>query len=307
MRILVTGGAGFIGSNLVIKLLDRGDNVIVLDNLSSGRMESIKPFMSSRLEFHRVDLLSSGIRKYMKDVDEVWHLAADGDVRFCDENPAAHMEQNFIATLNLLHAMKGSSVKKLMFTSTSAVYGNAKSIPTPEDYSPMRPISLYGASKLSSELAISGHCRSSGLDAVIFRLANVVGAGATRGVVHDFIDNIRKDGSKLHILGDGKQTKSFVHISECISAMLLGSEKSRSGAETFNIASEDFISVKRIADIVSEETGKTPEYVFSGGSGGWKGDVPVMMLDTSNIKERGWVPVHNSEEAVRLAAREILC
>lgn len=306
MRILVTGGAGFIGSKLVRGLLDRGDNVTVLDNLSSGSMDSLMPVLKNkRLEFHRTDLLDGGIQGYMMGVDEVWHLAARSDVRIGNEDPRIHLEQGLIGTVNVLNAMNKAGAKRLVFISSSTVYGEAGVLPTPEDYMPLNPVSLYGASKLASEAAISAHCHLFGLDATVFRLANVVGGGS-RGVIHDFICKLRKDSRELLILGNGRQKKSYVHVSDCIDAMLTASEKPKQGMEVFNIASDDSIEVKRIADIVSGEMDLNPAYRFSGGPGGWKGDVPLMRLDISKIRKTGWRPAYSSAEAVRLAAREIL-
>lgn len=308
MRVLVTGGAGFIGSSLVRGLLERGDHVIVLDNLSSGKMESIRPVLNSkRVEFHHADLLGGGIQRHMRGVDEIWHLAANSDVRVGNEKPWIHLEQNFIATINVLDAMKESGMRRLIFASSSAVYGEAARLPTPEGYAPLKPISLYGASKLLCEAAISIQCQLFGLEAVVFRLANVVGRGSPGGVIRDFIDKLQKNNRELHILGNGRQRKSYIHISDCINAMLIGSDESQREMEIFNIASEDNISVKRITEIVSEEMGLSPFCRFSGGLRGWRGDVPVMRLDISKIKKRGWRPLHNSEEAVHLAAREMIC
>ena len=200
--------------------------------------------------------------------------------------------------------------KTVLFTSSSTVYGEASRIPTPEDYAPLKPISVYGSSKLACEALIVGYAYAYGFKAVIYRLANIIGPRSTHGVVYDFVRKLRKNPRELEVLGDGTQTKSYLFIDDCVDAMLVGLEKAESQVEVFNIGSEDQIDVKTIANIVISEMGlKNVRLRFTGGVNGgrgWVGDVKNMLLETSRIKSRGWMPRHNSEESVRLAIRATL-
>jgi len=303
-KILITGGAGFIGSHLVDGLTEK-NKLTVLDNLSSGRLEFIQQHLENpNFDFHKTDLLKDDIDKYFKDVDEVWHLAANPNVRISDVN--VHLEQ-IIVTKNVLEAMKKNNIKKITFTSTSTVYGEAidkNKKPTPEDY-PTFPISLYGASKLSCEALICSYCHTFDFQAWIFRLANIIGPRSTHGVIYDFINKLKNNPNELEILGDGNQTKSYLFIDDCIDAMLLARKKSNDRINVFNIGSEDWLPVRKIAEILCEEMGLRPKFRFTGGDRGWKGDVPLMLLGISKIKGLGWKPKCNSNEAVRNVIRHI--
>jgi UDP-glucose 4-epimerase len=247
--------------------------------------------------------------KAMDDVDVVFHLAANPDVRLGAKNTKIHLEQNVIATHEILEAMRKSTPRKIVFTSTSTVYGEASKIPTPEDYGPLMPISLYGASKLACEALISSYCSTFDMEAVIYRFANVVGPRSTHGVTYDFVNKLRKNPDKLEILGDGRQKKSYMHISDCIDAMIHGFENRRERVEIFNIGSKDWIDVKSIADIVTKEMNLNPKYEFTGGvdgGRGWKGDVKTMLLSIEKIEKLGWEPKYGSEEAIRLTARSLI-
>jgi len=306
-QILVTGGAGFIGSHLVDELI-KNNKITVLDNLSSGKLEFIKRHLENpNFEFHKVDLLKDEIGKYFKGADEVWHLAANPDVRIDDIN--IHFEQNILATKNVLEAMRKSDVKKIIFTSTSTVYGEAISEdhlkPTPETHLTV-PISLYGAAKLGAEALIVACCQTFDFQSWIFRLANIIGSKSTHGVIHDFTDKLRTNPSELEILGDGNQKKSYLLVDDCIDAMLLAREKSGDKINIFNIGNEDWVSVKRIAEILCEETKLKPKFRFTGGNRGWKGDVPLMLLDISKIKKLGQKPKYGSEQAVRRVIKDIV-
>ncbi|MDI9611309.1 MAG: NAD-dependent epimerase/dehydratase family protein [Archaeoglobaceae archaeon] len=297
--ILVTGGAGFIGSHLVDKLVEL-DKVVVLDNLSSGRKEFVNP----KAELHVVDLASDPLTNFLKGTEEVWHLAANPDVRIGAEKPDEIYRNNILATYKILEAMREANVKRIIFTSTSTVYGEAKQIPTPEEY-PTHPISIYGASKLSCEAMIESYCHTFGIQAYIFRFANVIGRRSTHGVIYDFIKKLKANPRELEILGNGEQNKSYVYIDDCISAMFAGL-KAKERVNIFNIGSEDQIKVRRIAEIVAEEMGLNPKFKFTGGDRGWKGDVPVMLLSVEKLKTLGWKPKFGSEEAVRKAVRDLL-
>jgi len=297
--ILVTGGAGFIGSHIVDRLVEL-DEVLVLDNLSSGRKE----FVNKAARLHVVDIAEAPLADYLKGVEEVWHLAANPDVRMGAEKPDEIYRNNILATYRLLEAMRKAGVRRIVFTSTSTVYGEAKLIPTPEDY-PTHPISLYGASKLACEALIESYCHTFDFQAYIFRFANVIGKRSTHGVIYDFIKKLRANPNELEILGNGEQNKSYIYIEDCISAMFAGL-RANEKVNIFNIGSEDQIKVRRIAEIVAEEMGLNPRFMFTGGDRGWKGDVPVMLLSIEKLKALGWKPRFGSEEAVRMTVRDLL-
>lgn len=305
-QILITGGAGFMGSHLVDRLVEKGAITVVLDNLSAGRKEFLSlHFGSKHFKFVKTDLLLRKSSGYFNDIEEVWHLAANPDVRIGIEDTRVHLEQNVLATYNVLEAMRKNDVKKIIFTSTSTVYGEAKQIPTPEDYGPMIPISLYGASKLACEALISSYAHTFDMQAWVYRFANVIGKRSTHGVIYDFINKLKANPSVLEILGDGNQTKSYIYISDCINAMFSGL-KSKERLNIFNIGSSDTIKVRRIAEIVCEEMSLKPRFAYTGGDRGWKGDVPYMFLDCTRLKRLGWKPEYSSEEAVRLTVKDLL-
>jgi len=304
-RVLVTGGAGFIGSHLVDRLIKEGNEVIVLDNLSSGKKEFIQHhFNNPNFKFYKVDLLTDEINGYFKGVDEVWHLAANADVRKALKDTEVDIKQNILVTYRVLEAMRKNNVKKIIFTSSSTVYGEAKKIPTPENY-PCKPISLYGVSKLACEGLISAYVHTFDLNAVIFRLANIIGHRLTHGVIYDFIQKLKRNPNELEILGDGNQKKSYLYVEDCVNGMIFASRKVKSNLEIFNLGSEDWITVKEIAEIVYKELNLNPKLRFGESDRGWKGDVPLMLLDISKIKKLGWKPRYNSKEAVELTVKEL--
>jgi UDP-glucose 4-epimerase len=310
---LITGGAGFIGSHLVDRLMESGVNVTVLDNLSAGKLSNISRWLdNSRFKFIMGDMLNPGdVKKSMGNCEIVFHLAANPDVRIGAFNTRIDYEQNILATYNLLEAMRESECCKIIvFTSTSTVYGEAKKMPTPEDYGPLKPISLYGASKLACEALISGYSHLFGFKSVICRLANIVGSRSGHGVIYDFINKLRSNPKTLEVLGDGTQRKSYLYVDDCIEALLIASEKSREQVEIYNVGSEDTVNVATIARIVIEDMGlSNVEIKYTGGMDGgrgWKGDVKEMLLDISKIKRLGWKPKLNSAEAVRRASKCII-
>ena len=313
MKILVTGGAGFIGSHVVDRLIDAGHEIVVLDDLSSGYKRFINPHVGKEsFQFHKIDLLHGDITDFFEGVEEVWHLAANPEVRIGVEDTRIHLEQNVLVTYNVLEAMRTKEVRRIIFTSTSTVYGEADKLPTPEDY-PTQPISLYGASKLACEALIASYCHTFDMHAWIYRFANIIGRRSSHGVIYDFINKIRTNPKELEILGDGNQTKSYIYVDDCIEAMFTGLKTKARGEDKnrvniFNIGTNDMISVKRIAEIVSEEmqVSPKPEFKFTGGKRGWKGDVPIMLLDASKLNELGWRQRYNSEEAVRKATRDLM-
>ncbi|MEM3616449.1 MAG: NAD-dependent epimerase/dehydratase family protein [Candidatus Bathyarchaeia archaeon] len=312
-RVFITGGAGFIGSHLVDRICEMDQDIVVFDNLSSGAIENIKEWLDTpNFKFIRGDLLSpQEILKSIEGCEIVFHLAANPEVRVGSENPKIHYEQNVLATFNLLEVIrKAGYIKTLIFTSSSTVYGDAAVMPTPEDYAPLKPVSTYGASKLASEALISAYANTYGFKAIIYRLANIVGLRSQHGVIHDFIRKLKENPNRLEILGDGTQTKSYLHVEDCIDAILTGLNASDERVNIFNVGSEDQIVVREIADIVCTKMGlKGVQYVFTGGvdgGRGWKGDVKVMFLSIEKLKNLGWKPKLNSRQAVEKAVSEIL-
>lgn len=296
-RAIVTGSAGFIGSYLS-EALTKSYDVIGIDNFSSGKIKNV-PTVNA-------DLLLDDTEEYFKGTDIVFHFAANPDVRLGATDAKIHIEQNLLTTHNLLEAMRKGGIKKIVFASSSAVYGNANKLPTPENYSPLHPISLYGASKLACESLICAYCGTFGMQAWIFRLANIIGPRSDHGIIPDFIKKFNSDSRKLEILGDGKQNKSYLYISDCVDAIIFGFEHSNESLNVFNVGSEDQITVKKIAENISSAMKLNPKYYFIGGKTGWKGDVPIMLLDTSKLKSLGWKPHYSSAQAVEKTILEIL-
>jgi len=308
--VLVTGGAGFIGSHLVDELLKRGFNVRVIDNLSSGSLENIKHNIGNRsFEFIRGDLKNpEDSLKAVKNVEVVFHLAANPEVRVSTTAPEIHFRENVVATFNLLEACrKVGTVEKFVFASSSTVYGDAKVFPTPENHE-LRPISVYGASKAACESLICSYAYLYGFKAASLRYANIVGPRLRHGVIYDFLMKLKKNPNVLEVLGDGTQKKSYLYISDTIEATLLVTDKLTEKFETYNIGNEDWITVAEIAEIVSKVAGFKPKIVFTGGTPdgrGWPGDVKYMLLSIEKIKKLGWKPKHTSREAIELTAKAL--
>ena len=308
--ILVTGGAGFIGSHLVERLL-LDNEVTVLDNFSSGRIEFLEPYRDIP-DFHLLtgDLMNPKILdNAVSGKDFIFHLAANPDVKLGSEDTHVHLEQNVLATYNLLEAMRKNDVRQMAFTSTSTVYGEAAQVPTPEDYGPLLPISLYGASKLSCEALISSYCHTFQMQSWIYRFANIVGERGTHGVLVDFIRKLRENSGKLEILGSGKQRKSYLEVKDCVRAMIHAVEHSTGEVNVFNIGSEDSVDVTEIADIVVGQMGlDRVEYNYTGGidGRGWRGDVKLMLLSIEKIKMLGWSPELGSARALEVAVKALL-
>ena len=316
MKVIVTGGAGFIGSHLVDKLMFQGYNVTVIDNLSSGRTENIEQW----LNHPNFKLVKADLKKpaqwidHFKDIDIVYHYAANPEVKVSATNPEIHYKENLQTTFNILEACRRMKVSTLIFPSTSTIYGEAKIIPTPETYQPLEPISIYGAVKLACETLIKTYTRLYGLRALILRYANIIGSRSTHGVIIDFIRKLKANPRRLEILGDGTQTKSYLYIEDAIEATQKTLEtfrKENLPYDIYNIGSEDQINVKEIADIIVKEMHlKNVEYAYRPATKdgrGWPGDVKIMLLDITKIKEKtGWKPKLNSKEAVEKTTREVL-
>ena len=308
-KILVTGGAGFIGSHIVDRLMKTECEVVVFDNLSSGKMEFIVDHLNkTNFSLIEGDLLNTDeIDAACNGVDFVYHVAANPDVRLGAVDTKVHFDQNITATYNLLEAMRKNDVANIAFTSTSTVYGEATIIPTPEDYGPLVPISLYGASKLACEALITSYSHTFDMHSWIFRFANIVGDRGTHGIIVDFINKIKDDPEKLEILGDGRQSKSYLHISDCVDAILFAINHINETVNIFNVGSEDAIDATGIAGIVVGEMGlKDVEFSYTGGRRGWKGDVPQMLLAVDKVKELGWSPTYTSRNSVRDTARVLI-
>jgi UDP-glucose 4-epimerase len=315
-RVLVTGGAGFIGSYLVDRLMDAGYFVRVVDNLSSGDLANIKRWLNDHhFDFVQGDLKDLAVaERAVKDVEVVFHLAANPEVRVAEIDPSVHFNENLLTTFNVLEAMRKSSAAKLIvFFSSSTIYGEPAEFPTEEDYGPLLPISVYGASKLGCESLISAYSHTFGIRGLIFRLANIVGGRSRHGVVVDFIRKLKKNPEELEVLGDGEQSKSYLHVKDLIEAVFLALKHfvdTRKTLEIYNVGSLDRIDVKSIAEIVAGEMGlRNLKLKFTGGvdgGRGWKGDVKSMLLSVNKLLSLGWKPTLNSEEAIRVSCRELL-
>jgi UDP-glucose 4-epimerase len=304
---LVTGGAGGIGSHLVAALRSRGWAVRIVDNFSSGTKANLAPFREDPLVgVMRQDVLDlPGLAPQFKGVDFVWHLSANPDVRRGVQETDLDLKEGTIATRNVLEAMRLNGVRKIGFSSSSVVYGHPKVFPTPEDYAPLFPESLYGASKLACEGLISAFSHSFGLQSWIFRFANVVGPGATHGVIWDFLQKVKKDPKRLEVLGDGRQRKGYLWVEDCVEGMLWASEHAQERVNAFNIAPEDTIAVSEIAQRVLDITGIPAKIEYTGGERGWPGDVPQQNLAIDRLKATGWRPKYRSREVVDMSIRAL--
>jgi UDP-glucose 4-epimerase len=312
-NILISGGAGFIGSSHVDVLLKKGYNVTVVDNLSTGKIENLQLFFSSKkFNFIHLDLLKIGrLLDVLIKSEVIFHLAANPYVRARYTNTEIDFVNNIVATRNILECMQNSNkCKKIIFTSSSVIYGEPTMIPTPEYYGPLKPISLYDASKLACEALINGYAAIYGLSGVIFRIANAIGPNSPHGVVVDFVRKLRASNGKfLDVLGDGTQTKSYLYIDDLIEALLIGLDDFDSSLETFNVGSEDQIDVGSIARIVSSELGlKSVKLSYSSEHAdgrGWPGDVKNMLLSVHKLREYGWKIQYSSSESVSVTVNKL--
>ena len=309
---LITGGAGFIGSHLAEKLVGEGIETKVLDNFATGRKDNLLGCMDKQnFSLFDLDLGKLGSQEdYLENVEVVFHMAADPEVRTGYDNPKNSFEQNIVNTFNLLQRIKHSKVKKIVFASSSSVYGDAKVLPTNEEYGPLCPISHYGASKLACEAIVSSFCYNYDIDGIILRPANVIGSRGRHGLIWDLVHKLKNDKNRLEVLGDGKQTKSFIHISDMIKGILQSMKKGEDGIEIFNVGSEDGIEIINVAKIVCKNMKLPNIEIFTTGGiengRGWKGDIKIAHLDISKLKNLGWQPKLSSLEAADVTSQEII-
>lgn len=307
MKAIVTGGAGFIGSHLVDRLLEDGYSVTVLDNMACGCLENLKHHSANpRLTVRKIDIRDAGqLDRIFAGHDIAFHMAAHANIRESLADHRSDLDNNLIGTLNILEAMRKNNVQDLVFASTSAVYGEATIRPTPEDYFPVQT-SLYGASKLACEAYAEAYTEFTPIRFWAFRFANVVGERCRRGVIWDFVHKLLKNPSELEILGDGKQSKEYLHAKDCVEGMMIGYQRASGKVNIFNLGMEEQTLVDRIANIVIEEMKLDKDKVkrkHTGGSRGWIGDNPVVELSLEKIKKLGWKQKVSSEEAIRRTGR----
>ncbi len=312
-RFIIVGGAGFIGSHFTDRLLDDEATraVTIYDNFSSGRDWHIEHQQDdSRLTVIRADVGDIGaLAEAMAGMDIVIHLAANPDIALAATEPAIDFDEGTVLTHNVIEAMRLSGTGRILYASGSGVYGDLGEAEAKEDMGPMRPISTYGASKLASEAMISSYCHLFGLTACIFRFGNVVGPRQTHGVGLDFIRRLGDDNRRLAILGDGRQSKSYIHIDDVAAAVLLAEQNCQEPLGVFNVATGDAVTVREIADLAVECLGLKPdsvEYSFAGGRRGWSGDVPVVRLNCDRIHDLGWQCRNTSPEAIRRSLKALL-
>jgi len=292
MKAFITGGAGFIGSNLLDRLIQDGHTVTVFDNFSTGQLRFLKPAQSSeKFRLIKGDLLEDkALGRAMEDHDVVFHLAANADVRFGTENPDRDLKQNTIVTYNVLEAMRSHDIQKIVFASTGSVYGESSVFPTPEDAPFPIQTSLYAASKLAGEGLISAYCEAFSFQSWIFRFVSILGERYLHGHVFDFYKQLKTDSSRLKVLGNGKQRKSYLYIHDCIDAMLIALQKSNDQVNIYNLGTDDYCEVNDSIGWICKELGVTPVLDYSGGDRGWIGDNPFIFLDTKRIQSLGWEP-----------------
>ena len=291
MKCFITGAAGFIGSNLVDRLLQDGHHVVGYDNFSTG----LKAFVENAKNYSQFSLITgdllnqSLLEDAMRDCDIVFHLAANADVRFGTDHPDKDLQQNTIATFHVLEAMRKNEIKKIIFSSTGSIYGEAKIIPTPED-SPSIQTSLYGASKQAAEGLVQAYCEGFDFQAWIFRFVSILGERYTHGHVFDFYKQLISNPRQLYILGNGQQKKSYLYVQDCIDAVLFALQNAQEKINIFNLVTNEYCQVNNSIQWMCDYLQLTPALSYSGGERGWIGDNPFIFLDTSRINNLGWKP-----------------
>ncbi len=300
MRYFITGAAGFIGSNLADQLLADGHEVVGYDNLSSGQEKFMEPARASaKFTFVRGDILDvPALTAAMKGADFVFHLAANADVRFGTEHPSRDLEQNTIGTFRVLDAARVNGIKKFAFSSTGSVYGEPNVFPTPENAPFPVQTSLYAAAKCAGEGLISAFCEGFGMQAWIFRFVSILGERYSHGHVIDFYKRLRADPSSLHILGDGKQRKSYLYVEDCVAAILVATTRSEAKVNIFNLGTDEYVEVNDSVGYITDMLGISPKRTYSGGERGWVGDSPFILLDCSRVRALGWKPKLTIREGI---------
>jgi UDP-glucose 4-epimerase len=303
VRAFVTGGAGFIGSTLVDRLVaeEAVQSVVVYDNFSTGREAFLaEAKQSPKLTVIRGDILNPGeLKNAMAESNLVFHLAANADVRFGTHHPNLDLEQNTIGTFNVLEAMRANDVRRLVFSSTGSVYGEASIIPTPEDHPFPIQTSLYGASKLAGESLIQAYCEGYGFQGSIFRFVGILGERYTHGHVVDFFKKLRANPKQLEVLGNGRQRKSYLYVHDCIDAIFCALEKATAPVNIFNLGTDQYCEVTDSIGWITSSLAVDPELVFTGGDRGWIGDNPFIFLDTTKIRKLGWQPKLSIEQGIK--------
>ncbi|MCI0503525.1 NAD-dependent epimerase/dehydratase family protein [Candidatus Micrarchaeota archaeon] len=293
MKVAVTGGAGFIGSHLADALVSEGHEVYVIDNLVTGKQENV----NEKAIFMKRDI-HHDLSNELEGMDCVFHLAANPDVKSSATDPMGCFEENVSGTLMLLESCRKADVKRIVFASTSTVYGEAKVFPTPESH-PCAPISNYGASKLAGEAFVSSYCATYGMKGTSMRFANIYGERSTHGVMYDFYHKLMHDSKRMEILGDGRQEKSYLHVSDCVSGIMAAWKKQDAQYDVFNVGSHEKVLVSEIAALMCRILGLTPELNYTGTPRGWAGDSRLMLLDCAKLKALGWKAGLGFENGVR--------
>ena len=300
MKALVTGAAGFIGSNLVDRLLAAGHEVTGFDNFVTGFRQFLESAsQSSRFRLVEGDLLDAqALGRAMKGADIVFHLAANADVRFGPDHPTKDLEQNTIATSNVLEAMRGAGVRRIAFSSTGSVYGEPEVFPTPESAPFPVQTSLYGASKLAAEGMIAAYAAAYGYQAWVFRFVSILGERYTHGHVFDFYRQLREHPDRLDVLGNGHQRKSYLYVQDCINAILLGVEQATAPVNILNLGTDEYCEVNSSIEWISGHLGVSPHLKYAGGERGWVGDSPFIFLDCTRMRSLGWKPELTIREGI---------
>lgn len=301
MNCFVTGGAGFIGSNLVDRLLSDGHDVVAYDNWSTGQPEFLARAMDDdRFRLMKGDILDlPSLTAAIQGSELVFHLAANADVRFGPDHPRKDLDQNTIGTFNVLEAMRVNDVRRIAFSSTGSIYGEPEIFPTPENAPLPMQTSLYGASKLAGEGLIQAYSSSFGFQACIFRFVSILGERYSHGHVFDFYKQLREHPDRLDILGNGKQRKSYLSVQDCIDAILLAMSKSSGTVNIYNLGTDEYVEVDDSIGWICEYLGVSPERIYSGGDRGWIGDSPFIFLDCSRIRALGWQPKLSIRDGVK--------
>jgi UDP-glucose 4-epimerase len=302
MKAFITGGAGFIGSNLVDRLLRQGDSVTVYDNLTTGQprfLEAAHAHAAPRFQLVQADILDGArLTEAMAGHDVVFHLAANADVRFGTDHPRKDLDQNTLGTWHVLEAMRATGLRRIAFSSTGSVYGEAKVVPTPEDAPFPVQTSLYGASKLAAEGLIAAYCEGYGMQSWVFRFVSILGDRYTHGHVFDFYKQLLAHPDELHVLGDGHQKKSYLHIQDCLDGILRALDRATDRVNILNLGTDEYVEVNDSIATLTAALGLSPQLRYAGGERGWIGDNPLILLDCKRVRALGWQPKYSIRESL---------